>query len=81
MLQIAEYPKPFVVIMDGIVLGGGIGISAHASTRIVTERSSIGMPEVGIGFVPDVGGILAARPGTRRARHAPGADRRIGRRR
>ncbi|MGA9715536.1 MAG: 3-hydroxyisobutyryl-CoA hydrolase [Aeromicrobium sp.] len=64
-LQIAEYPKPVVVIMDGIVLGGGIGISAHASTRIVTERSSIGMPEVGIGFVPDVGGslLLARAPG------------------
>ncbi len=64
-LQIAEYPKPVVVVMDGIVLGGGIGISAHASTRIVTERSSIGMPEVGIGFVPDVGGslLLARSPG------------------
>lgn len=64
-LQIAEYPKPVVVVMDGIVLGGGIGISAHASERIVTERSSIGMPEVGIGFVPDVGGslLLARAPG------------------
>ena len=64
-LQIAEYPKPVVVVMDGIVLGGGIGISAHASTRIVTERSSIGMPEVGTGFVPDVGGslLLARAPG------------------
>lgn len=64
-VQIAEYPKPVVAVMDGIVLGGGIGVSAHAGTRIVTERSSIGMPEVGIGFVPDVGGglLLARAPG------------------
>ena len=64
-LQIAHYPKPVVVVMDGIVLGGGIGISAHASHRVVTERSSIGMPEVGIGFLPDVGGTLLLS-------HAPG---------
>ena len=62
---IAEYPKPVVAVMDGLVLGGGIGVSAHASHRVVTERSSIGMPEVGIGFVPDVGGawLLAHAPG------------------
>ncbi|MBG6056358.1 enoyl-CoA hydratase [Salinibacterium sp. CAN_S4] len=62
---IARYPKPFVAIMDGIVLGGGIGISAHASLRIVTERTKVGMPEVGIGFAPDVGGtlLLARAPG------------------
>lgn len=64
-IAIAEFPKPVVTVLDGIVLGGGIGISAHASHRIVTERSSIGMPEVGIGFVPDVGGalLLARAPG------------------
>lgn len=62
---IARYPKPIVVIQDGIVLGGGIGISAHASHRIVTETSKLGMPETGIGFVPDVGGtwLLARSPG------------------
>lgn len=62
---IARYPKPYVAIMDGIVLGGGIGLSAHASHRVVTELSSIGMPEVGIGFIPDVGGtwLLAHAPG------------------
>lgn len=62
---IAEYPKPFVAMMDGIVLGGGIGLSAHADIRIVTERSSIGMPETGIGFLPDVGGtyLLSRTPG------------------
>ncbi|MEV6415828.1 enoyl-CoA hydratase/isomerase family protein [Kribbella sp. NPDC051718] len=62
---IAEYPKPFVAIMDGIVLGGGIGLSAHAGVRVVTERSKIGMPETGIGFFPDVGGtyLLSRAPG------------------
>ncbi len=62
---IAEYPKTFVAAMDGIVLGGGIGLSAHAGTRVVTERSSIGMPETGIGFLPDVGGtwLLSRTPG------------------
>lgn len=62
---IASYPKPYVAIMDGIVLGGGIGLSAHAPQRVVTERSSIGMPETGIGFLPDVGGtfLLSHAPG------------------
>ncbi|MDO3649880.1 enoyl-CoA hydratase/isomerase family protein [Nocardia mangyaensis] len=62
---IGNYPKPYVVIMDGIVMGGGVGLSAHGSHRIVTERSKIGMPEVGIGFVPDVGGtyLLSRAPG------------------
>ncbi|MEU5763674.1 enoyl-CoA hydratase/isomerase family protein [Nocardia sp. NPDC047648] len=62
---IGRYPKPYVVIMDGIVMGGGVGLSGHGSHRIVTERSKIGMPEVGIGFVPDVGGtyLLARTPG------------------
>ncbi|MEV7431738.1 enoyl-CoA hydratase/isomerase family protein [Nocardioides sp. NPDC092400] len=62
---IGRYPKPYVAVMDGIVLGGGIGVSAHASHRVVTERSSLGMPETGIGFVPDVGGtwLLSHAPG------------------
>ncbi|WP_245709528.1 enoyl-CoA hydratase/isomerase family protein [Rhodococcus tukisamuensis] len=62
---IAAYHKPYVAIMDGIVMGGGVGVSAHGSVRIVTERSMIGMPEVGIGFVPDVGGtyLLSRAPG------------------
>lgn len=53
---IASYPKPYVAMMDGLVMGGGVGVGAHGSHRIVTEKSKIGMPEVGIGFIPDVGG-------------------------
>ncbi|MDH6281484.1 enoyl-CoA hydratase [Prescottella agglutinans] len=62
---IARYGKPYVAIMDGIVMGGGVGVSAHGNVRIVTERSTVGMPEVGIGFVPDVGGtyLLSRAPG------------------
>ncbi|WP_115788242.1 enoyl-CoA hydratase/isomerase family protein [Arthrobacter silvisoli] len=55
---IANYPKPYVAFMDGLVLGGGVGVSAHGSHRIVTERTRTGMPETTIGFVPDVGGTL-----------------------
>ncbi|MCU1549971.1 MAG: 3-hydroxyisobutyryl-CoA hydrolase [Glaciihabitans sp.] len=63
--QIARYPKPYVALMDGTVFGGGVGVSAHGSVRVVTERTKIGMPEVGIGFVPDVGGtwLLSRAPG------------------
>lgn len=63
--RIDTYPKPLVAIVDGIVMGGGVGLSAHASHRIVTERSVLAMPEVAIGFAPDVGStwLLAHAPG------------------
>jgi enoyl-CoA hydratase len=63
--QVADFPKPYVALMDGIVMGGGVGVSAHANTRVVTDTSKIAMPEVGIGFIPDVGGtfLLSRAPG------------------
>jgi enoyl-CoA hydratase len=62
---VAAYPKPYVAWMDGVVMGGGVGISAHGSHRIVTERTRLAMPETVIGFFPDVGGLwfLARAPG------------------
>lgn len=62
---ISRYAKPFVAIQDGIVMGGGIGLSSHARHRIVTERATLAMPETAIGLIPDVGGtwLLAHAPG------------------
>lgn len=63
--MIKHYPKPYVAFMDRIVMGGGVGISAHGSHRIVTDLSSIAMPECMIGLIPDVGAthLLSQCPG------------------
>lgn len=63
--RIAKFPKPYVALMDGIVMGGGVGLSAHASHRVVTDQTRLAMPEVGLGFFPDVGGtyLLSHAPG------------------
>jgi enoyl-CoA hydratase len=62
---IARYPKTYVAVMDGIVMGGGVGVAAHAAVRVVTDTTKMGMPEVGIGLIPDVGGtyLLSRAPG------------------
>src|SRR5690606_437225 len=63
--QIYSYTKPYISFADGIVMGGGMGISAHGSHRIVTENTLFAMPETSIGFFPDVGAgyFLARCPG------------------
>jgi enoyl-CoA hydratase len=52
---VADYPVPVVALMDGIVMGGGVGLAGHARHRLVTETSRVAMPEVSIGYTPDVG--------------------------
>lgn len=62
---IHEYPKPYIAYLNGLTMGGGVGLSVHASHRIGTEKLIWAMPETGIGFFPDVGGtyVLSRCPG------------------
>jgi enoyl-CoA hydratase len=58
-IAIKRYPKPYVALIDGIVMGGGVGVSLHGSHRVAGDRYFFAMPEVGIGFFPDVGATWA----------------------
>jgi enoyl-CoA hydratase len=60
-----RYPKPYAALMTGVVMGGGVGVSAYGSLRLVTADARVGMPETGIGFFPDVGSLylLSRAPG------------------
>ena len=63
--MIARYPKPYVALCQGLVMGGGVGVAGHGSHRVVGDTTGIAMPECGIGLVPDVGSslLLAQAPG------------------
>jgi enoyl-CoA hydratase len=64
-LRVARFPKPYLAVANGVVLGGGVGLSAHGTIRLVTSTTRMAMPETAIGFCPDVGStwLLARAPG------------------
>ncbi len=64
-LLINDYPKPYIALIDGICMGGGIGMAVHGAYRVATEHADFGMPETIIGFFPDIGGtyLLPRLPG------------------
>lgn len=64
--RINHLSKPWLALMDGICMGGGVGLSVHGSHRVVTERTKFAMPETGIGYFPDVGGTWALARAPRR---------------
>ncbi len=72
---IKHYPKPYVALISGIVMGGGVGVSVHGSHRIADETTTFAMPETGIGLFPDVGRKLLPAALSGRGRHVSRAHR------